>query len=134
MICAALEAVFSGVVEIGAEARVCFCGSFGRFYENEAQRTVVYACELQLFPVYLTLIAADVYAAYLISAGIIRVAKEGAPAKTCRADKEIIEPPHIKCNDYTDAYNTFKRNARTPKAILMMELISGVSCVSLFHC
>lgn len=117
MVYATYETVLACLTEILFKMRVYARTPLGSLYHYKANGTFLYHGILQKGPVYVSLIVAYVYAAYLIAVGIFGFSIDCTPAKAERTYEEIIKSPDVKGYDCQTANPKRAATAAAEKAL-----------------
>lgn len=99
------EAILTSLMEVIAEILVDDTGSLCSLHIDEAHGIFVnLPIILQLFPVNLSLVVADIDTVNLVAFRIVGITVKGAPAESERSYKDIIEKEHVQSNNETASY------------------------------
>ena len=98
------KSVFASLIEVVVKVFVHTAGPLCSLDHDEAEGLSLDGGILELSPVDITLIMADVDAVNHVSLGELLVAVEGAPAEAGRTNEEIVEGPDVEDDDQDTSY------------------------------
>ena len=98
------KSVFASLIEVVVKVFIHTAGPFGGLDHDEAEGLSLDGGILELSPVDITLIMADVDAVNHVSLGELLVAVEGAPAEAGGTNEEIVEGPDVEDDDQDASY------------------------------